>query len=110
MRRHALVLALVLVGTAGCRHYEQFVFDAHERYEDARQLDRAEPVTGDVKRTRPRRASVRSHPALAERTGRFRLHPRTPYVGSAEWREEEAQTARRERDIKRKLQSICAGC
>jgi hypothetical protein len=67
---------------------------------------------------------------LARPVGRFDLHSRgkpvlvrakkpvrkfvlckhTPYVGSAEWDEEQAQTKRREREVQRSVESICGRC
>jgi hypothetical protein len=36
--------------------------------------------------------------------------PKTSYVGSAEYRAEAEQEARREREIKRRMSGICSGC
>jgi hypothetical protein len=34
----------------------------------------------------------------------------TPIVGSPEWKRDEAETARREKELARKLNGICRGC
>lgn len=41
---------------------------------------------------------------------KFVLHKHTPYVGSAEWDEEQAQTQRREREVQHSVESICGRC
>jgi hypothetical protein len=44
------------------------------------------------------------------RVRKFFLQKTTPYVGSAEWEEEQAQAKRRELEIRRSIEGICRRC
>ena len=115
VRLVALVMGVMLLGLGGCRHYERVVEDAHDRYEAALRLRTEGPIVAETadqllpetgRAARPRRTKGQRS---AHSSG-FRLFPKTPYVGSPEYRAEAEQEARREREIKRRMSGICSGC
>ena len=105
----------MLVGLAGCRHYERVVEDAHDRYEKALRSRTESSAAAETAVPRPpkRGRAARPRKTKGQRTAHssgFRLFPKTPYVGSAEYRQETEQEARREREIKRRMGGICSSC
>ena len=119
MPKGVWLAVLIALGLGACRDYEQLAYRAHQRYERSHLPSEAARPFGVERRMRARglsaRLGARARPArmqrrTAEEGGRFRLHPNTPYVGSAEWKQEQAQEARREREIARKIKGICGRC
>jgi hypothetical protein len=107
----AVLLAVVIaLGLGACRDYERVAYRAHERFERSHLSMEGETRPVRATRARARGRSARAQRRSAQRPGRFRLHPKTPYVGSAEWKQEQAQDARREAELARKIKGICSRC
>jgi hypothetical protein len=107
-----MALSFSLLGCA--RPYETFVAQAHDRYE--RSLTLSARVEPPVQRRAARRSSPRraqSSPRSDVVTGsvpNYQMEPVTPGVGTPAWKREQIYSERRERELKRKIQSICANC
>jgi hypothetical protein len=78
-----------------------------------------EPVTPSAERrarsrTRGERRSLRTGDSIGRRIEQWKAvppdHKRTPDQGSPEWAREQAEAAKRDRVLDRKIRSICRGC
>jgi hypothetical protein len=99
-------IALCLMGCAG--PHEVFVAEAHDRYE--RSLDLGSGVAAPAEPYRARRLPPRRRSVVTGSTPTFRLAPLTPRTGTPEWQREQDYSERREGELRRQIQSICAPC
>jgi hypothetical protein len=110
--RAAFVLTLPLV-VAGCTTG----YSLRDRI-SALSVHEPEAVPRPERRTRPqtKRATDRAvePDSVASRISRWRAvpadHKRTPYVNSPEWLKEQAEAAKKDRELDQTIRSICRGC
>lgn len=113
----ALAAALALSG-CGTYSLNDRIENARVRSVDAfdrlpappRRVATARPRTRVVKRYETAGATAREARPPTRNGDRVVLYPQTPYVGSPEFERERLQTERRERDLDRRIRSICGGC
>jgi hypothetical protein len=118
------VLMVLMCSLLGCaRPYETFAAEAHDRYERSLGLSsQVEPLAPSSQADPPaqRRAARRQSPPRSQIPPRdvvvtgsvpsLRMEPVTPRVGTPAWQREQEYAERRERELKRKIQSICVNC